>query len=420
MADFKTPNLCGASPELNNALSKLDDLKNEIASKLDSTASEAAAAFETGLANVKAGLDGLAIDLPEIPAVNFQSELTGLINDIDKTTIQGLAAFNTKLAQLELDFGDTLKEKGLTLDSLITDATSKLSGGGNICDLVPNIELPADGVVKEKPVEAKQAATPPEAEEFSSITKNASAEEVRQSLKTKQQDIDTGEIFSKPDETGFVKKADIVKDVEPVVTKSGGTISATTPAKSNVVTTETITTTTGGGYTQTFSAPVTKRKVQSDKGFTTRKVRKREHFILKGSVNEAYWRDGGLSFKGTYNQKKHKVIDDISRVNLKYPFDDIVGIRVHVETTAIDPTAKKARDYYGRRRSNGFKKLDYNVYRKSKKSQKQNELSYEFPYTEDQKLVEILDDKSDQPLSEGTRVTVSYQHLEKVDPNFSG
>jgi len=420
MADFKTPNLCGANPELNNALSKIDDLKNNITSKIDSVASEAAAAFETGLADVKAGLDGLAIDLPEIPAVNFQSELTGLINDIDKTTIQGLAAFNTKLAQLELDFGDTLKEKGLTLDSLITDATSKLSGGGNICDLVPNIELPADGVVKEKPVEAKQAATSPEAEEFSSITKNTSVEEVRESLKTKQQDIDTGEIFSRPDETGFVKKADIVKDVEPVVTKSGGTISATTPAKSNVVTTETITTTTGGGYTQTFSAPVTKRKVQSDKGFTTRKVRKREHFILKGSVNEAYWRDGGLSFKGTYNQKKHKVIDDISRVNLKYPFDDIVGIRVHVETTAIDPTAKKARDYYGRRRSNGFKKLDYNVYRKSKKSQKQNELSYEFPYTEDQKLVEILDDKSDQPLSEGTRVTVSYQHLEKVDPNFSG
>ena len=49
-----------------------------------------------------------------------------------------------------------------------------------------------------------------------------------------------------------------------------------------------------------------------------------------------------------------------------------------------------------------------------------NELSYEFPYTEDQKLVEILDDKSDQPLSEGTRVRVRYVYLEKVDPNFSG
>ena len=143
MADFKTPNLCGANPELNNALSKLDDLKNNITSKIDSAASEAAAAFETGLADVKAGLDGLALDLPEVPDVNFQSELTGLINDIDKTTIQGLAAFNTKLAQLELDFGDTLKEKGLALDSLITDATSKLSSGGNLCELAPNIEIPA-------------------------------------------------------------------------------------------------------------------------------------------------------------------------------------------------------------------------------------------------------------------------------------
>ena len=61
MADFKTPNLCGANPELNTALSKIDDLKNEIASKVDSLASEAAAAFKSKLADVKAGLDGLAI-----------------------------------------------------------------------------------------------------------------------------------------------------------------------------------------------------------------------------------------------------------------------------------------------------------------------------------------------------------------------
>ena len=31
----------------------------------------------------------------------------------------------------------------MTLDSLITDATSKLSGGGNLCELAPNIEIPA-------------------------------------------------------------------------------------------------------------------------------------------------------------------------------------------------------------------------------------------------------------------------------------
>ena len=69
-----------------------------------------------------------------------------------------------------------------------------------------------------------------------------------------------------------------------MVTKTGGTITATTPTKSNVVTTETITTTSGGGYTITRSAPVTKRKVQSDKGLTTRVKNKFEYFVLKGHL----------------------------------------------------------------------------------------------------------------------------------------
>ena len=552
MADFKTPNLCGANESLNTALSKIDDIKAEIESKLDSAASEAAAAFETAQADIKAGLDALAVDLPAAPPVNLQSEITSLINDVDRTTVEGIQTFNAKFAQLQQDFGGVLEKKGLDLDELITEGTKKLgkdvqaasdfltgtgsgsltgeltqalgldgktvnlsSGGGisgvageiteyteevsstvatggNLCDLVPNLELPADfsgtGVtteeieervsnaatltltqtpeeilevtgkkttqsfftniqhtvngkvivpkatgtyseikvkytiskIAEKPIAAKQADVPAEAEEFSSITKNTSVEEVRESLKTKQQDIDTGEIFSRPDDTGFVKKADPIKDVEPVVTKSGGTISATTPAKSNVVTTETITTTTGGGYTKTFSAPVTKRKVQSDKGFTTRKKRRIEFFVLKGSINETFWSAPGLNFKKSKTVVKHKVTDDISRVILKYPFDDIKSIVIWVERKAIDPTATKIKDYYGRRKETGYKRLDYNVGRRSKKAQKRNELSYEFPYEDDQKLVEIIDDASGQPQVDGTRIRISYDYLEKVDPNFSG
>ena len=491
MADFKTPNLCGANPELNAALSKIDDLKKEIESKVDSLASEAASAFEAGLADVKAGLDGLAIDLPEIPPINFQSELTGLINDIDKTTIQGIAAFNAKLATLELDFGDTLKEKGLTLDSLITDATSKLSGGGNICDLVPNIDIPAGNsgtgvtteeleergtgisvtltqtpkeiisvqgrktgvnffgniqyrqngkvilpketgtyaeikvkytvsLIKEKPVEAKQADTSPEAEEFSSVTVNASVEEVRQSLKTKQQDIDTGEIFSRPDDTGFVKKADPIKDVEPVTTKVGTTIKVTTPAKSTTVTNETITTTTGGGSTQTYSAPVTKRKVQSDNGLSTRRKFGRAYYVLKGSVNESYWSGGGKKFKTTKRNKKHKVVDDISKLTLPHEFTDIKLMVVRVETKAVDLTATGIKAYYGRDRDNGYKRLDYQVRRKTKKEQTLNEISYEFPSNSEPKLLELVDEKTFTPLIEGTRAYIVYEYYEKVDPNFSG
>jgi hypothetical protein len=202
MADFKTPNLCGANESLNTALSKIDDIKAEIESKLNSSASEAAAAFETAQADIKAGLDALAVDLPEAKPVNLQSEITSLINDIDKTTAEGIASFNAKVAELKKDFGGALGDKGLDLDKLIDEGTTKLgkdisaatdfltgtgegsltgeltsafglsgesvnlsSGGGiagvsgniseyiaptttatggNLCDLIPNLEIPAD------------------------------------------------------------------------------------------------------------------------------------------------------------------------------------------------------------------------------------------------------------------------------------
>ena len=126
MADFKTPNLCGANESLNNALSKIDDIKAEIESKLDSAASEAAAAFETAQADIKAGLDELAVDLPEAKPVNLQSEITSLINDVDRTTAEGIAAFNAKVAELKKDFGEAISDKGLDLDKLIDEGTTKL------------------------------------------------------------------------------------------------------------------------------------------------------------------------------------------------------------------------------------------------------------------------------------------------------
>ena len=183
MADFKTPNLCGANESLNNASSKIEDLISELDAKVTSAASEAAAALNNKIADVKAGLDGLAQDLPETPNVNFQSEITSLINNIDKTTIEGLSAYNAKVAQLKADFGDTLKEKGLELDKLISESSTKLGkdvstattaigdaigdvtgavgdavssvtggltgatstgGTGDICDLVPNLEIPSN------------------------------------------------------------------------------------------------------------------------------------------------------------------------------------------------------------------------------------------------------------------------------------
>ena len=143
MANFNIPNLCGASPELNGALDEINKLKDKLLSSIDVDASELKADLETSLGDLKAAFDKLEIELPEAPNVNFQAEITSLINDIDKTTIQGIAAFNAKLASLKLDFGDTLSEKGINFDDLIASAETKLAGGGNVCDTVANLEIPA-------------------------------------------------------------------------------------------------------------------------------------------------------------------------------------------------------------------------------------------------------------------------------------
>ena len=143
MAKFNIPNLCGASPELNALTSKVDDIKKDILAKLDLPASDIASSVSGKLTELKAAFDNLSLDLPDVPNVNFQSELTGLINDIPKDTIAGLAAFSNKLAELELDFGPTLKEKGLSLPNLVTEATDQLAAGGDVCALCPNIEIPA-------------------------------------------------------------------------------------------------------------------------------------------------------------------------------------------------------------------------------------------------------------------------------------
>ena len=143
MANPNIPNLCGANPNLNGALSKIEELKDKLLSNIDVDASTLKSELEEGLDELKSAFDKLEVELPEAPAVNLQAEVTSLINDIDKTTIAGITAFNAKLATLKLDFGNTLQEKGIDFDSLIASAETKLAGGGNVCDLVSNLEIPA-------------------------------------------------------------------------------------------------------------------------------------------------------------------------------------------------------------------------------------------------------------------------------------
>ena len=143
MANPNIPNLCGANPNLNESLSKIEELKDKLLSNIDVDASTLKSELEEGLDELTSAFDKLEAKLPEAPAVNFQAEVTSLINDINKTTAAGIGAFNAKLASLKLDFGNTLQEKGIDFDELIASAETKLAGGGNVCDLVSNLEIPA-------------------------------------------------------------------------------------------------------------------------------------------------------------------------------------------------------------------------------------------------------------------------------------
>ena len=124
MADFKTPNLAGASPEFNEVLSKFDSIKGEVAAGLELDASTLANTLNTSVVeDLKGKLGDLVPEIPELPNVNLQSEMSSLVN-IDQTTVAGQVEFATKKAELKTKFGDGLTAGGFDLDTLTTNATA--------------------------------------------------------------------------------------------------------------------------------------------------------------------------------------------------------------------------------------------------------------------------------------------------------
>ena len=124
MADFKTPNLAGASPEFNEVLSKFDSIKGEVAAGLELDASALASTLNTSVVgDLKSKLGDLVPEIPELPNVNLQSEMSSLVN-IDQTTVAGQLEFATKKAELKTKFGDGLTAGGFDLDTLTTNATA--------------------------------------------------------------------------------------------------------------------------------------------------------------------------------------------------------------------------------------------------------------------------------------------------------
>ena len=69
----------------------------------------------------------------------MQGEFAGLA-DIDISTSAGLEQYQTQVANITSQFGTSMKDKGLDIDSLATE----IQAGGDVGDLIPNLQL-ADG-----------------------------------------------------------------------------------------------------------------------------------------------------------------------------------------------------------------------------------------------------------------------------------
>ncbi len=145
---------CGANVDFNAITDATSDLKTKLTSQLGGNFTSASAlksAVSDNITSVSANLSNMLPAIPEVPKLNFQSELTALAG-INLSTPQGVLDYQSKLSSITENFGSALSGAGFSLDDLVAQAapalstaTDALSGGASfdICKDCPNFELEA-------------------------------------------------------------------------------------------------------------------------------------------------------------------------------------------------------------------------------------------------------------------------------------
>ena len=173
MADYKIPNLCGTSVKFNAIQSKLDTMIANAVDGLEVDASALKSTLDTDVTSLVSDLKALVPELPALPDVNLQGQLTSLAG-----LAAGSGQYNTLLASVTSKFGSGLTAGGFSLDSLVSDAASAISGVTDLCGAVPNFSVPAaGGDAVQKAVEVLQAEEDSEKEKPSVQLVNSNVSE---------------------------------------------------------------------------------------------------------------------------------------------------------------------------------------------------------------------------------------------------
>ena len=150
MVDFTTPNLCGASEQFNKLAGQFASIKDELQEQLEGEIDALKSELTSSLSVLEADIKGLIPELPDIPDISLISEVQNLL-----ALPAGSSASLNALTSLTSQFGSGLAAAGQDLDSLISSASSALSGGIDLCGgTIPNFVIGPDGSVKEKPQDA--------------------------------------------------------------------------------------------------------------------------------------------------------------------------------------------------------------------------------------------------------------------------
>jgi len=216
MADFKTADICGASPNLNGVLEKMDSLKNSLSSSLTVDPSALASTLSSKVGELSSSLSGMIPELPSAPDVSLQAELTALSN-INLSLPSGLLEYRSKLDSITNQFGDSLSSAGVSLDNLVSQVAPSIPSlpgapSVDLCSVVPNFKLP-DGATEaaEAAAETLMADAPGVAEKVAEVTANPEVANVQADLKKVVDAVSNGTAYSKASTTVEIKSKDVAQ-----------------------------------------------------------------------------------------------------------------------------------------------------------------------------------------------------------------
>ena len=168
MAEINIPDLCGGSVEIAAIQKEFEALIKSGVDGLEVDASTLSTTIGADVRAVTAELRKAIVEIPTLPNVNLQSQLTSL-----SRLPPGSFAHVALLAAIALKFGDGLKAGGYSLDTLVKKALAQVALGLDLCTEVPNFEVPAaGGDAVEKAIESLQPTVDSLEEEASTIVKN--------------------------------------------------------------------------------------------------------------------------------------------------------------------------------------------------------------------------------------------------------